>query len=56
MNTKLLNSARPESITSRDEEVEIVLKEEESQFGEVSGFAHAVDADYGDDIRTWFRG
>ena len=56
VHTKLLNSARPESIASRDEEVEIILKEKESQFGEISGFAHAIDADYRDDIRTWFRG
>lgn len=35
VHAELLDRARPESIAGRDEEVEVVLKEEERQFGEV---------------------
>ena len=56
MDAELFDGAGAEGITGGDEEGEVVLEEEECKFGEVGGFADAVDADDGDDVGAGFGG
>lgn len=48
VDAQLFDGAGAEGVAGGDEEAEVVLEEEEGEFGEVGGFADAVDADYGD--------
>ena len=53
---ELFDGARTECVTGSDEDGEVVLEEEEGQFGEIGGFSNAVDADDGDNVGTRFGG
>ena len=55
VDTQLLDGARAEGVTGRDEDFEVVLEKEEGEFGEVGGFADAVNADYRDYVGAGFR-
>lgn len=44
VHAELLDGARAEGIAGGDEEVEVVLEEEEGEFGEIGRFPHTVDA------------
>lgn len=48
VHAELFDGAGAEGVAGGDEDFEFVLKEEEADFGEVGGFADAVDADDGD--------
>lgn len=50
MYTELFDRTRAECVARRDEKGEIILKEEEGQFGQVSGFADSVDPNDGNYI------
>jgi len=50
VHAQLLDGAGAEGVAGGDEDAEAVLEQEEGDFGEVGGFADAVDADDGDDV------
>ena len=56
MDAELFDGAGAEGVAGGDEEGEVVLEEEEGEFGEVSGFADAVDTDDGDNVGAGFGG
>jgi hypothetical protein len=53
VHAQLLDGAGAEGVGGGDEDAVVVLQEEEGDFGEVCGFADAVDADDGEDIGAW---
>lgn len=50
VDAELFDGAGAEGVAGRDQEGEVVLEEEEGEFGEGGGFADAVDADDGDGV------
>ena len=52
MDSELFYGAASEGVAGGDEDAEVVLEEEEGEFGEGGGFADAVDADDGDGVGT----
>lgn len=50
VDAQLLDGTGAEGVGGADEDAEVVLKEEKSNFGERGGFADAVDTDDADDI------
>lgn len=56
VHAELLDGAGAEGVAGGDEELQVVLEEEEGEFGEVGRFADAVDADDGDYIWSSFGG
>ena len=56
MDAELFDGAGAEGVAGGDEKGEVVLEEEEGEFGEVGGFADAVDANDGDYVGAGFGG
>lgn len=52
VHAELFDGARAEGVAGGDEDAQVVLQEEEGEFGQGSGFADAVDADDGDCVGT----
>lgn len=56
VHAELLHGAGAECVAGCDKEGEVVLEEEEGEFGEVGGFTDAVDSDDGNYVGSRRRG